>query len=87
MVLIVDSVYNYINKFLPLDCHEPKWFQGVVRFFSSCSSSSLRDELVSPLPSVPSVELVQGKFQKKEGGGVGWGGGGGGGVFPKGWFI
>ena len=45
-----------------------------MRFFSSCSSSSPRDELVSPLPSVPSVELVQGNFNKK-------GGGGGGGVF------
>ena len=52
--------------------------RGLLGFFSSCSSSSLGDELVPLFPSVPSVELVQGKFQKRRGGG---GGGGGGGLF------
>ena len=50
---------------------------GVVRYFISCSSSSLGDELIPLFPSVPSPRVGTRKFKKKQRGG---GGGGGGGV-------
>ena len=54
---------------------------GVVRFFISCSSSSLGDELIPLFPSVPSPRVGTRKFFKNNRGG---GGGGGGGAFSYG---